>query len=124
MKYFEEAKDLWINHVPKNGQANTVQGELIRAVEKLRYEAHNNGNGNWDIGFEKFCEYIWEILNDSTIFREQDIKEIRNDLDVILNHEQPYLEDDLYDRIIDRIIEWHLAQDGLIKREKDLTQYR
>ena len=32
VKYFEEAKRLWHTYVPKSGQADTVQGELIRAV--------------------------------------------------------------------------------------------
>jgi len=51
MKYFEEAKQIWVNYVPKSGQSDTVEGELIRAIEKLRYEAQNNGNVNWDQGF-------------------------------------------------------------------------
>jgi hypothetical protein len=48
VKYFEEAKHLWRTYVPKQGQSETVQGELIRAIEKLRDEAQRNGNGNWD----------------------------------------------------------------------------
>ena len=39
MKYAEEAKQLWQTYVPKSGQADTVQGELIRAIEKLQDEA-------------------------------------------------------------------------------------
>jgi hypothetical protein len=39
MKYFEEAKFLWQNFVPQSGQADKIQGELIRAVERLRDEA-------------------------------------------------------------------------------------
>jgi len=39
VKYFEEAKFLWKTYVPKKGQSETVQGELIRAIEKLRDEA-------------------------------------------------------------------------------------
>jgi hypothetical protein len=45
--YFEEAQDIWKNFVPPSGQAATVQGELLRAIEKLRDEAMRNGNGNW-----------------------------------------------------------------------------
>lgn len=51
MKYFNEAKYFWQTYVPKQGQAETVQGELIRAIEKLRGEAQRNGNINWDKGF-------------------------------------------------------------------------
>ncbi|MFT9847797.1 hypothetical protein [Aneurinibacillus sp. REN35] len=124
MKYFEEAKDIWLNHVPKSGQADTVEGELIRAIEKLRYEAQNNGNGNWDEGFERFCHYLWEILNDNKTFSTNILKEIRTDIDTLLTYEEPYLEDDLYDRITDHIIEWTFAHKGPTKREKDPKQYR
>jgi hypothetical protein len=36
VKYFDEAKTLWKTYVPPKDPAETVQGELIRAVEKLR----------------------------------------------------------------------------------------
>lgn len=39
MKYFDEAKELWVNYVPRNGQSDIVEGEVIRAIEKLRCEA-------------------------------------------------------------------------------------
>ena len=58
MKYYAEAKRLWSTYVPKNGQADTVQGELIRAIEKLRDEVQRNGNGNWDRGHQIFC---WSV---------------------------------------------------------------
>jgi hypothetical protein len=80
MKYFEEAKIIWKSHVPKSGQSDTVEGELIRAVEKLRYEVQNNDNGNWDTGFERFCQYLWEKLNDDKTFHSKLIKEIKSEL--------------------------------------------
>ncbi|AVK85822.1 hypothetical protein C3943_21165 [Lysinibacillus sp. B2A1] len=124
MKYFEEAKNIWKNYVPKSGQSEIVEGELIRAIEKLRYEAQNNGNGNWDEGFELFCQYIWDILNDDKVFEKDVLHEIRTDIDTINNSEVPYLEDDLYDRITDHIIEWSIAHKGPIKRTKDPKQHR
>lgn len=124
MKYFEEAKNILKNQVPKNGQSGTIEGELIRAVEKLRYEAQNNGNGNWDEGLERFCEYIWDILNDSKTFESNFLEEIKFDIKTLLDFENPYLEDDLYDRITDRVVEWSIAHNSPIRREKDPKQYR
>jgi hypothetical protein len=69
MKYFNEAKFLWQNYVPKSGQAETIQGELIRAIVKLQDEAQRNGNGNWDQGFEIFCQFI--LLNGINIMKLQ-----------------------------------------------------
>ncbi len=124
MKYFEEAKYIWKNYVPKSGQADTVEGELIRAIERLRYEAQNNGNCNWDEGFEFFCHYLWEVLNDVETFERNVLLEIKNDIDTLLNFDEPYLDDDLYDRICDHIIEWTFTHKGPIKRENDPKQYR
>lgn len=47
-KYFDECKYIWANYVPKSGQAQNLQGELLREIEKLRCEAQDNGNMNWD----------------------------------------------------------------------------
>lgn len=124
IKYFEEAKFIWKNYVPKNGQSDTVQGELIRAVEKLRCEAQDNGNINWDNGFELFCDYIWNILSSWDKFSEEALIEIRTDINRVLDYKSPYVEDDLYDRITDRIIEWYLDNKEPIKRNKDTNQYR
>ena len=61
-KYFDECNYIWKNYVPEIGQANVLQGELLRELEKLRYEAQNNGNMNWDKDFEYFCDFISETL--------------------------------------------------------------
>lgn len=124
MKYFEEAKFVWENYVPRSGQADTIQGELLRSIEKLRYEAQDNGNINWDDKFVLLCEYIWDVLNSWGKFSGESLTEIRNDLNRILDYEKPYLKDDLYDRISDHIIEWYLQNKEPIKREKDSNQYR
>jgi len=49
---------------------------------------------------------------------------IKFDIKILLDYENPYLEDDLYDRITDRVVEWSIAQNGPIRREKDPKQYR
>jgi hypothetical protein len=39
--HFEECKYIWKNMVPKSGQADSLQGELLRQAEKLHHEACN-----------------------------------------------------------------------------------
>lgn len=41
---------------------DTVQGELLRRAEKLRSEAQDNGNHNWDDNYAWFCEFIRDSL--------------------------------------------------------------
>jgi hypothetical protein len=124
MKYFKEAKNIWKTLVPKEGQADTVEGEMIRSIEKLRWEAQENGNINWDEGFELFCEFLLETLNDQKVFSENEIKEIKTDIDRLCSDEWAYIEDDLYDRLADRAVEWGIYYKGPIKRKINPKQYR
>lgn len=124
MRYFKEANLIWKTQVPSQGQSTTVEGELIRAVEKLRYEAQDNGNINWDEGFELFCQYISNTLNDSKTFDEATLNQIKLDIKRLRHYKDPYLEDDLYDRLTDCIVEWSHAHSGPVKREIDPEQYR
>lgn len=108
-KYLELGQHIWKTYVPKSGQAQTVQGELLRAIEKLADEAQRNGN----INFNGNCHgiligYLRKYLTDSLLFNEQTIIQINKDLDRISIDDDPYTEDDLYDRLRERIIDWYL----------------
>lgn len=94
---------IWRNLVPDRGQAATVQGELLRAVEKLRWEAQQNGNVNWDEGFVLLLDFLEKHLADHGI--EDDVARLRQFLPV---HELtggagsgslPCIEDALYNRL-------------------------
>jgi len=63
MRHFEEARELWRTYVPARGQAVTVQGELIRAVEKLCDEAQHNGNVNWSDDQAILVNYVRDTLH-------------------------------------------------------------
>ncbi|MNW42689.1 hypothetical protein D3C74_198670 [compost metagenome] len=103
MKYYDQAWQI------RSGLMDTVEGELIRAVEKLRCEAQENQNSNWEQGFGKLCYYLWDTLNDTNTFESSVLEEIRNDIDALLNYQEPYLKHDLYDRMTDYIVEWSIA---------------
>jgi len=106
MHHFEEAKNIWQTYVPKRGQAETVQGELLRAVEKLRDESIRNGNMNWDSGFETLLAYIEARLTDPAVYSPDVIASTRAILSRLQDYDQPYLEDDLYDQLGDRVVEY------------------
>lgn len=120
MKYFEEAKDIWNNFVPKSGQADTTQGELLRAVEKLRWESQNNGNGNWDKGFEVFIDFLKKHLLDKKVFTREVRNQTKAHLKRLINCNYPYLEDDLFDELNDRVVEYykHYGSQSHIKNPK------
>ena len=71
-EYFEQCKFIWKNYVPKNGQSGILQGELLRIVEKLRCEAQDNGNVNWDYNFEYLCNFLLDTLCSQEIYNENE----------------------------------------------------
>ncbi|NML41547.1 hypothetical protein HHL17_30465 [Chitinophaga sp. G-6-1-13] len=122
--YFETAKLIWQKLVPKSGQAETVQGELLRAVEKLRDEAQRNGNGN----FHENCHgilvaYLRKYLTEESGFEREIIAGIDEDLDKLSSKGRPYTDDDLYDRITNRIVDWCAQQTALISHVKNMALY-
>jgi hypothetical protein len=115
--YFDEARTLWQTYVPARGQAATVQGELIRAVEKLRDEAQRNGNGNWGSGHEILAGYLKETLLDSSLFDAAQQLQISTDVERLLDSEHPETSDAPYDRLSDRIVDWARAHPDPVPRD-------
>lgn len=121
--HFETCKRIWKELVPKSGQSDSLQGELLRQAEKLRNEAMDNGNIKWDDNFEWFCDFIGDTLQKSKLFEEEHMKTITGALayakecgmyarkynsgEISEDEVNPmlfaYIDDDLYDYIEDAI---------------------
>lgn len=115
-RYQKECALLWNQFVPDAGQAATVQGELVRASAKLESEYIRNGNGNWDMGFRMFTNFLLRHLNDLKVFSEDQIGQIQCDISDIRafgnGTKAPDFstdDEDAFDRITDRVVEWCLA---------------
>ena|SRR6185369_10891019 len=106
MKYFDEAREIWKQFVPKAGQSETVQGEMLRSIEKLRDEALRNGNLNWDEGFEILLTYLGNKLSDPAVFSYDEILRSEFILSRLMDFNNPYLEDNLYDELSDSVVEY------------------
>lgn len=78
---FAVASWIWHNLVPSQGPAETVQGELLRAVERLRWEAQTNGNVNWDAGFVRFIDLLGMHLATEPAFADERKRAVRADLE-------------------------------------------
>ncbi len=119
-KYLEHGKNIWQDFVPKSGQAEFVQGELLRAIEKLRDEAHRNGNGNFNENCHGILiQYLRTKLSDKQVFEDKTIEQINRDLDRLSIEDQPYTDDDIFDEIDDRIVDWYLYYGAEIRHEKN-----
>ena len=118
--YNEKANKIWQDFVPESGQAAFVQGELLRAIEKLRDEAQRNGN----INFHKKChgillQFLRNTLSDSKVFDKKEIKQINNYLDQLSIENQPNTNDAIYDEISKRIVDWNVYYGDTIKHQKN-----
>lgn len=115
---------VWKNLVPKSGQSDWVQGELLRCIEKLCWEAQNNGNGNWDGGFEMIADYLEQTLCTESAFSDETRRSIREDVAVLRNFMYPYTEQDLYDRLTSHVVGFCRLNPSPIPKPRDPRQSR
>ncbi len=129
MTYAKDCNYIMNHLVPASGQADSLQGELLRECEKLRYEAQNNGNYNWDDWFAYFCDHIYRSLCSQPCFSDEekqgfaaileffrscgeyarfilDNDDLPDDYPVDINR-IAYVDDNLYDMIADAIGKMH-----------------
>ena len=106
------ARWIWKNLVPKVGRSQSIQGEVLRAIEKLRWEAQSNGNINGGALHDHYADFIESSLTSVECFSDVEKESIRKDvrrLKIFLSpndlkdrsqaSQLPYIEDDLYDRL-------------------------
>ena len=122
-EYFNECNYIWKNYVPNSGQATCLQGELLREIEKIRYEAQDNGNINWNDDYSYCCDFIRKSLSAQSIFTKEEKEEIilimsylkecgeyaqkfnagKITPNNVVVENLSYIDDNLYDRICDKI---------------------
>lgn len=107
--YLQQAKFIWKNYVPSNGAASTKIGELLRYNEKLRDEAQRNGNKNWREEHTEMAVFVRNELLASGLFSGAQASQIKSYIQRILNFEFPETEEEVYDFLMSRIVDWHIA---------------
>jgi hypothetical protein len=118
----KEHQRLWDTFVPASGQADTVQGELVRIVGKLTDEAYRNGNMNWDADCERMWRFVGNRLNDPAVFSAEERAEIADLIDEIIeNKDTPDLSFDgsTFYLVNEKVIDWCMAHPGPIPHAKD-----
>ncbi|MEU6787586.1 hypothetical protein ABZ912_51070 [Nonomuraea angiospora] len=118
-EYAADARRIWQTYVPLRGQADTIQGELLRAVEKLRDEAQRNGNVNWDEHHERLLAYLREKLIASGLFDTATLADLSVDLGYLADFEHPLVDDAPFDRVTYRVVDWCRAHPEPVRHEHD-----
>jgi len=69
---------LWQLLVPGQGQAKTVQGEVIRLTGKLAWEIMDNGGCNWDVNFRKMLAALPEYFGKGNPLPSDELKDSKH----------------------------------------------
>lgn len=118
----KEHTRLWNKLVPAQGQAATLQGELIRIAGKLTDQAYRNGNCNWDADHERMWRFVGQHLHDPEVFSTQQRKLIREKIDeIIRDRDTPDLSGDgsCYYLIMEKVVDWCMVHPAPIPHQKD-----
>ena len=130
-KQYEELLNLL---VPRNGEkADTVQGRLIQAISVLSSDYRRNGSDHWKgtyivgdhtarnpaLGYHRLGSCLLQHLRDKTIFDYETLKQIEQDYELMKMHGEQgcnfnyTVDEDVYDRMTDRVIEFCRARPEL-----------
>lgn len=121
-QYLDILRHIWKTEVPKQGISDSLQGELLRQLEKLRWEAQENGNINWWEEYSSYCKFILETLSQDKIFSRQQKAELKLIMDYLKScgeYAQAYHEDEIIDDDLE-IEELAYVDDNLYDRVGDM----
>ena len=124
VRWQNRIQELWRELVPVGGEADTLQGELVRSIQNLSDEAFRNGYINWSEKHEEFIEVLERYLLDADTFDAQTLHALRDDLAHVQRsgrtlQAEGALSDMAYDsltRLAQRVVEWCDAHPELIYR--------
>jgi hypothetical protein len=95
--------------VPPSGEANSVQGELVRCSNKLVDEAMRNGNGNFDAFHRGLGHFLERLLTEP--FSESEQAALRNDIKALT---RGTLDGATHRRVAEAVVCWCVAHPRLI----------
>jgi len=97
--------------VPPSGEADTLQGELVRCIDNLRGEARRNGWMNFDVRHEEAIETLRRFLPEPEVFSEVLRQEICRALDRVRKAgehgaDKGEMAYDELDFLAERVVDW------------------
>jgi len=122
----KEIQELHKTLVPLRGEAETLQGELVRYIQNLADECYRNGWMNWDEGDEESIEILKRYLIDTKSFSAGIRTSLQSKLDKIKHTgEESAGDGDLaYEEIkfvAEQVVLWCRKNPKLIRKDPDKT---
>lgn len=102
--------------VPSSGKADTLSGELLRAISKVYYDSYNNGNMNNTSGPVNF------LLKYSNLFSPEIVNYIR-ELYLVCNCSCGQLKDNELERVTNAVIEYAQNEKNTASNVFDMYDY-
>lgn len=122
--YQKEYDTLFDLLVPRSGEAESIQGELVRAIRKLESDYYRNGSANFFPHYRGLATFLRKHLRLKSIFDTATIEQIEKDIETMKEHGRGYVDynegEDCYDRITDRVVEYCRARPNLIWIDKSV----
>jgi hypothetical protein len=104
LQYPAIVRKIWRESDASHPQAApSLANRLLTAVETLRDEAQQHGNATYGKRHKRMAIFVRDTLVKSGIFDKPTIQHIQSDTAGLMKASKPYLQDDVYDQLIDRI---------------------
>lgn len=97
----EQLQDLWNQLVPAVGQADSVQGEMVRLNGVLSHEILDNGGMNWGKRFQTMIQELSSLFD-----RSEDTKSLNEEAQTILCGINQNSSREEMDRLAQLIVKW------------------
>ncbi len=125
-RYQKEYDELFDLLVPQSGEAESVQGELVRAIRKLESDYYRNGSANFFPSYQRLATFLRQRLRLKSIFDEETMRQIEEDIEIMRQHGRGLTgaDENCYDRITDCVVEYCRARPHLIWRDKSSKKPR
>jgi hypothetical protein len=88
----------------------SLAGQLLTAVETLREEAQQHGNAAYGKRHKRMAIFVRDTLVKSGVFDKATIDRIRSSTAALMKASKPYLQDDLYDQLVDLICVFYIQR--------------
>jgi hypothetical protein len=112
--------------VPVGGEADTLQGELVRCIGNLGDEAHRNGWTNWDVGDVEAIDVLRRYLSDRAVFSAEICQQIQKALDTVRKAGEKSADEGVFGYeqlkfLAQRVAEWCQHHSDLIHKSPEAT---
>jgi hypothetical protein len=97
--------ELWEDLVPEQGQATSIQGEILRAVGRLAGEDRRDGCVNWGKYFEDLVEFLRNWMPNERVFNAAQRARMLKDLDAVVANGREGIDHQVIRVVFGRLIE-------------------